>query len=287
MRNADYSTQSKIASYLYYATGRVSREVVFPRGDTGQAAMILLVEQKKSIEQIATLCERFGQVVKMEKDLRLIEVFTDSAKMTEVDEVKLKDPEDPDFEFLNLKSLKHFDPEWQLAAAKRLASAKPGELRADITEQFVDMLPVSHPELQLEIIRALKIWAEPESDIGEAVLNAAKNLHAEGRVSKVCMELLIDRQVAGCELILMELWNKDPVLWADHFIKLGAGAELMLLPQITKMDTGHLSMASEILGKVGTKECGNYLKGIIENSELDAKKIKSLQAAIDEIKKRS
>ena len=261
--------------------------MVFPRGDTGQAAMILLVEQKKSIEQIATLCERFGQVVKMEKDLRLIEVFTDSAKMTEVDEVKLKDPEDPDFEFLNLKSLKHFDPEWQLAAAKRLASAKPGELRADITEQFVDMLPVSHPELQLEIIRALKVWAEPESDIGEAVLNAAKNLHAEGRVSKVCMELLIDRQVAGCELILMELWNKDPVLWADHFIKLGAGAELMLLPQITKMDTGHLSMASEILGKVGTKECGNYLKGIMENSELDAKKIKSLQAAIDEIKKRS
>ena len=287
VRNADYSTQSKIASYLYYVTGRVSREVVFPRGDTGQAAMILLVEQEKSIEQIAALCERFGEVVKMEKDLRLIEVFTDRAKTEGVDEVKLKDPEDPDFEFLNLKSLKHFDPEWQLAAAKRLASAKPGDLRADITEQFVDMLPSSHPELQLEIIRALKSWAEPESDIGEALLNAANNLHAEGRVSQVCMELLIDRQVAGCELILMELWNKDPVLWSDQFIKLGAGAELMLLPQIIKMDAGHLSMASEILGKVGTKECVSYLKGIIENSKLDAKKIKSLQAAIDEIKKRS
>ena len=287
VRNADYSTQSKIASYLYYVTGRVSREVVFPRGDTGQAAMILLVEQEKSIEQIAALCERFGEVVKMEKDLRLIEVFTDRAKTEGVDEVKLKDPEDPDFEFLNLKSLKHFDPEWQLAAAKRLASAKPGDLRADITEQFVDMLPSSHPELQLEIIRALKSWAEPESDIGEALLNAANNLHAEGRVSQVCMELLIDRQVNGCELILMELWNKDPVLWSDQFIKLGAGAELMLLPQIIKMDAGHLSMASEILGKVGTKECVSYLKGIIENSKLDAKKIKSLQAAIDEIKKRS
>jgi len=61
----------------------------------------------------------------------------------------------------------------------------------------------------------------------------------------------------------------------------------MLLPQIAKMDAGHLSMASEILGKVGTKECVSYLKGIIENSKLDAKKIKSLQAAIDEIKKRS
>ena len=287
VRNADYSTQSKIASYLYYVTGRVSREVVFPRGDTGQAAMILLVEQEKSIEQIAALCERFGEVVKMEKDLRLIEVFTDRAKTEGVDEVKLKDPEDPDFEFLNLKSLKHFDPEWQLAAAKRLASAKPGDLRADITEQFVDMLPSSHPELQLEIIRALKSWAEPESDIGEALLNAANNLHAEGRVSQVCMELLIEHQVAGCELILMELWNKDPVLWSDQFIKLGAGAELMLLPQIAKMDAGHLSMASEILGKVGTKECVSYLKGIIENSKLDAKKIKSLQAAIDEIKKRS
>jgi hypothetical protein len=287
IRNADYSVQSKIAAYLYHATGGHSREVLFPRGDNGQAAMILLVEQRKSIEEIATLCERFGQVVRTEQDLRLLEVYVDSSATSEPDPEKLNNPDDPDYEFLNLSVLKSFDPEGHLETAKRLSKSKPKALRVDITEQLAEMLPSSYTDLQLAIIEALKTWAEPSSDIGGALLEASKKLHAQGRVSPVTMELLIRHKVDGCGAILMDLWNKDPARWSDYLLRLGAGAELVILPEIEKMESGRIVKASEILGKVGTKHSVDFLTKLIADSKVDAKKAKSLQAAIDEIKKRS
>jgi hypothetical protein len=101
------------------------------------------------------------------------------------------------------------------------------------------------------------------------------------------MELLIDRKVEGSEVILMELWNKDPASWAGTVKQLGPGAELMLLPALAGMNTEQVISASDILGEVGTKDCREYLKEFLSKSKLDAKKTKSLQAAIDEIKKRS
>ena len=287
IRNADYSAQSKIASYLYYATGGQSREVLFPRGDTGQSAMILLVEQKKSIQQIAALCERFGEVVRMEEDLRLLEVYVNSATTSEPNAAKINNAEDPDYEFLNLTALKNFDPEGQMEAAKRLAKSQPKALRADITEQLTEMLSSSHADLQLAILEALKVWAQPNSNIGGALLDAAKKLHAEGRVSPVTMELLIGHKVDGCGAILMDLWHKDPARWSDYLLQLGAGAELVILPQIEKMDIGRTVKASEILSDVGTMQSVEFLTKLIAGSKMDAKKTKSLKAAIDEIKKRS
>lgn len=287
VRNTDYSLQEKIASYLYHSTGRASREVVFPRGDAGSAALILLVEQEKSIDEIARLCERFGKIVRIEKDWRIIEVYADSTLGSDVDQIKLTNPEDPDFESLNLKALQDLDPREQVEAASRLAVAKPGALRDEIVRQFVDMLPESHSELQLEIIKALRTWAKPGTEMGEALLHAARKLHMEDMVSRECMELLIERKVEGSEVILMELWNLEPADWSDLVIKLGAGAEVMLLPRIATMTTEQVAIASEILSKTGSKDCLKYLQDLVSKPGLDAKKIKSLQAAIDEIKKRS
>lgn len=287
LRNADYKMQAKIASYLYYSTGRASREVIFPRGDTGTAALILLLEQVKGIEEIAALCKRFGKVVRMEKNWRVIEVYVESSEDGEVDQVKLNDPQDPDFESLNLKALNDLDPREQMQAVTRLTTFKPGPLRDEITRQFVDMLPDSHSGLQLEIIKALQTWAKPESDIGEALLHAARELHMKDKVSRECMELLIARKVNGSEVILLDLWKLDPTEWSDLVIQLGAGAEVLLLPQLAIMTAEQVSIASGILGKVGTKDCLKYLQDLVSKPGLDAKKIKSLQAAIDEIKKRS
>ena len=287
VRNTDFSMLEKIASYLYYSTGRASREVVFPRGDAGSAALILLVEQKESIAAIARLCERFGRIVRVEEDWRIIEVYADSTLVSDVDQLKLTNPEDPDFESLNLKALKDLDPREQVEAASRLAVAKPGALRNEIVRQFVDMLPESHSELQLVIIKALKTWATPDTDMGEALLHAVRKLHMKDMVSRECMELLIERKVEGSEMILMDLWNLEPAHWSDIVIQLGAGAEVMLLPRIATMTTEQISIASEILAKTGSKDCLKYLQDFVAKPGLDAKKIKSLQAAIDEIKKRS
>lgn len=287
LRNAPETIRGKIASYLYNATDKISRETIYKRGDSGGDGLILLVKQKRSIDEIAALCSKFGRIEKIDKKLRLIDVAVESSKMDTLDKYKVLDPESLDFEAQNLKALKSFDQKQQMNAVKRLAGAKPRALRDDITQQLITMLPTSKVDLQLEIINALKTWALPESGAGPAVLDAVRQIHLEGRVSKTAMEFLIAHQVDGCEVILFDLWNKAPVFWADVMLQLGAGAEVILLPQIKEMDVAHVVAASDILGKTGTKVCVTFLEeAMLEMPEMDEQKQNSLQAAIDEIKKR-
>ncbi len=284
LRNARKRVREKITSYLYEATGKLSRGIDYERGDDGSDGLVLLDKQKKTIDEIAALCLKFGRIEKIDKKLRLIDVSVERAKMDSLDQFKILDPESMDFEVQNLKALNSFDRSVKLQAVKRLAGAKPKAHRDDITQQLLKMLPESDTELQLEIIAALKIWALPESGAGPKVLDAVKKIHKEGKVSKEAMEFLIENQVAGSELILMELWEKDPVVWYDTFIKLGEGAQVLILPKMGGLDSPHFIAACDILGKTGTKACVSELQGMTKEKKGQEKK--SLQAAIDEIKKR-
>lgn len=282
VRNTSDTVRDKIARYLYEATDRASREIVYTRGSN---ALILFVDQVKDIDEIAAMCARFGQVQEVDRELRLIDVVLERSKVVSLDKHKALDPESLDYESQNLKALQSFDPREQMVAVKRLAVAKPRALRDEITRQLISMLPGSDVELQLEIIRALRTWALPESGAGPVVLDVVKQLHPKGKVSRASIEFLIAHQVEGCEGILLELWLEDPAGWSETLVHLGNGAEILLLPKIKEMDMAHVISASDILGKVGTRACLEFLQGLMPGME--GQKKKSLQAAIDEIKKRS
>ena len=285
VRNTGELIRDKISRYLYNATGKVSRETVYRRGDDGNDCLILLVDQKKSIEEIAAICGKFGRVANMDKDLRLLDIVLEHSKFASLDQLKVLDPEGLDYESQNLKALQGFDPKEQMDAVKRLANSKPRALRDDITRQLMKMLPESNADMQLEIIRALKTWALPESGAGPVVLDTVRKLHSIGRVSKVSMEFLISHKVEDCEFILLELWQKDPAAWSETLIHLGGGAEILLLPKIKEMDTAHLKAAADILGDIGTEASVEFLEQLMP--DMNEQKANSLQAAIDEIKKRS
>ena len=285
LRNAGALMRDKIATYLYNATGKLSRETMYQRGDDDNCGLMLLVEQQKSIDEIAALCTEFGRIEKIDKDLRLVDVVVERVKMTSLDKHKTLDPESLDFEAQNLKALRGIDPREKMDAVKRLANAEPRALREDISKRLIEMLPGSDSELQLEIIKALKTWALPDSGAEPVVLDAVGELHRQGKVSKPAMEFLVSRQVEGCEVILMDLWEQNPATWSDVMIQLGGGVEVLLLPKIKGMDTAHVKAACDILGKVGGKASLDYLGGLM--SVMDEQKRKTLQAAIDEIKKRS
>ncbi len=105
------------------------------------------------------------------------------------------------------------------------------------------------------------------------------------KVSLNAMELLIDHKVEGGEAILVELWEKNPAVWSETLVKLGEGAEVLLLPKLKEMDASHVTAAADILGKVGTESgAGFIVQDVLP--EMDEHGKKSLQAAIDEIKKR-
>lgn len=285
LRDSSELVSAKISRYLYDVTGRVNRGIEYTRGQEAQSCLILLVEQTKSIHELAKLCDRFGKVQHVDAELRLIDVLVEKNKLSELKSKKVLNPDNPDYEIQNLMALQSFDPAEQIAAIKRLAASEPRALRNDITRQLVKMLPDSNPDMQQEIIRALHHVAQPGSGAGPQVLEVVKQLHTQGKVTKVAIEFLIANQVEGCEAILVDLWLENPVVWSSVMTQLGEGAEVLLLPIIKEMSAAQHAAASNILGNVGSPSCADYLEGLIQ--ELDEKKRKSLQAAIDEIKKRS
>lgn len=284
LRNASELVSGKIRDYLYEATGKANRGIIYERGEKGSDGLILFLQQKRSIDEMAALCEKFGRIEKIEKKLRLIDVIVERSKIDQLDKYKMLDSSSLDFEFQNLQALKSIDPTERLNAVKRLAGAEPRSRRDDITQQFIKMIPESSIELQLELINALKTWALPTAGAEPVVLEAVKKIHAQGKADKASMEFLIGRKVEGSELILVDLWEGNPAAWSEMMLQLGQDAQILLTPKLKDMDVPHLVSACEIIAKTGTAESIPLLEKLMEEKEGQSEN--SLQAAIDEIKKR-
>jgi predicted Zn finger-like uncharacterized protein len=284
LRNASETIRGKIGAYLYEVTDKASREIIYKRGESGNHGLVVLVEQKKSIDEIAALCSKFGRIDKIDRKLRVIDVVVESSKLIKLDPYNALDRDSLDYQLQNLKALKSIDPKERMKAVKRLADSEPKARRRDIAEALIQMLPESKTDLQLEIIKTLKKWSKPGEGAEPVVLAAVKQIHQQGKVDKTSMEFLVDRGVEGSEVILIELWDKDPVTWSDIVMRLGEGAQILLLPKIKEMDVAHLAAVSAILGKTGTAACIPHLEQEMASKDEHGKK--SLQAAIDEIKKR-
>jgi len=285
IRNAQIGVRDKIAEYLYEETGKESRGTSFNRGDTGLCSLILMENQTRGIDEIASLCGKFGRVNKIHRDLRVIDVIVETSKVVKLDPNKSIDPKSGGFYNQQLIALRSFDPEVKRNAVKRLAGSEPKALRDDISKALINILPTSQNELKLEIIKTLLVWSQPGDGADLVVLEAVRKLHQDKMVDKPAMTFLIDREVDGSEVVLMDLWQSEPVAWSGLFLKLGEGAQFLLLPHLKGMDTVHIVAAADILGKVGTPPCIPYLEEVTGKQDEQGKK--SLQAAIDEIKKRS
>ncbi len=286
LRDASQNLRSKIARYLYNATDKVSRETSYDRGITGLNGLILLVEQKKTIDEIALLCETFGRIEKISRDHRVIDVTVENNKVGSLDQDKALDPDDVNFQSQNLKALTDIDPNVQIKAVIRLGNSEPKALRDDITQQMLLMLPEANKELKIELIKALRVWSQPGDGAGKLVMEAVDELHKEGAVDKNGVEFLIQRKIDGVGVILMDLWKKNPVAWAETLKNLGEGAEILLLPILNDLDETQVVVASDILGKVGSQASIAPIQDAMTKMKSEAAK-KSMQAAIDEIKKGS
>lgn len=284
LRDARKLIRDKILDYLYEETGKTNRGTSYDQVDQASRGLILMVKQKISIDEIAVMCEKFGNINKIHRDLRLIDITVDPAKIVHLDPKKSLDVNSPDYYRQQLAALKSFDPEVKMKAVKRLAGVEPKSMRDDISRALIEMLPTSPNDLKLKIIKTLQVWSKPGDGADAVVLKAVQELHQEGLVSNAAMTFLVDRRVDGSEKILIDLWGKDPVAWSDLFLSLGEGAQVLLLPRLKEMDTVHIVAASDILGKLGSKTCVTDLEAVMEG--LDETGKKSLQAAIDEIKKR-
>ncbi len=290
LRNANKGVREKISDYLYEETGKLARGISYDRGDfrdSGLYGLILLQQQTKSIDEVAVLCSKFGRINKIYKNLRVVDVTVSNSKIVKLDPESSLDPSSSTYYREQLKALRGFDPEQIKKAVARLGGVEPKAHRDDISKELLRLLAEKKDkELRLALFKAISVWSQPGDGAGVVVLAAVNDLYKVGESSKIAMEFLIDRQVDGSQLVLMELWSKDPVEWSPLFLKLGEGAQVLLLPSLNQMDTVHVVAAADILGKVGSKACVPELEKAAEQQTEELSK-NSLKAAIDEIEKRS
>lgn len=281
MRGGSRIAKDKIAGNIYESSNKEDRGVLYERGNN---SLFLMTEQTIDIEELAAICEKFGDVKLVSKELRLIDLLVSEVDMNQSKSPALFDSSHKDFYYTNLLALKSIEPSERLSAVCRLGTAAPIAHRDDIVKKLLVLLPESNTEHQLAIIKALKTWSQLGDGAESAVYLAAVKLYEADQIDKVTMEFLIERKVENSALMLIELWEKDPVGWGDLLTSLDEGAQDLLLPKLSQLEGISFLSACRILGEVGNGDALSIMNGIL--GEKNGQSEKTLKASIDEIKKR-
>ncbi len=283
MRDSSYAARSVIANSIYKHIGEIDRGITYARDDN---SLLVLTKQRVSIDDLAVICEKYGEVLSVSKKLRIIELQI-SGETSYGNSANIFNSSKPDFQKLNLQALNSISSLVRLGAIKRLGDSKPIALRHDIVTALVNLLPKGDHEHQLAIIKTLKTWSKPDDGIGTeaAVLAAVKSFRNKGEsVNAEAIEFLIERDIEGSKVILMELWDEEPVVWSELLITLDGDAEAMVLKDIKSMNTKQFLLACHVLKQVGTEGSLGILKSMLNTKEEQSEK--TLKATIDEIEKR-
>lgn len=281
LRESTKLLRDKIYSSINDVTDQSNQGVLYDRGENG---LLLLTDQKISLDEMVNVCGQFGEVVKVLPNLRLIDLKVIRKKMITQSSLAALNPSHRDFQQQNLIALRSIDTMERLGAIRRLGNAEPIAHRHDVVQALIKLLPTSNAEHQLAIIKTLKKWSEPGEGAESAVLEVSASLYEQDKVDVITMDFLLERNVDEGALLLMNLWEKDPVTWGESFIKLKDKAELLLLPKLSEMQEMPFASANTILRKTGTGEAIPVLESLL--TEAGEKNAKTLKATIDEIKKR-
>ncbi|HUY93020.1 MAG TPA: HEAT repeat domain-containing protein [Pirellulales bacterium] len=119
----------------------------------------------------------FGTVTVLHVSQSLLVVVADASKLAALPppappspppaplRPQASDPRDPAFYRRNLEDLSNSNPGYRHAAAFRLQSAEPKELRAEIAQAFIKMLGDSDKSLRHLAVQALPVWATADEAV--------------------------------------------------------------------------------------------------------------------------
>ena len=193
LRNASTIVRAQISEYLYEETEKRSRGITYNQVDKNRSGLILMTNQEISIDELASMCGKFGRVDGVHREYRVIDVTVQNSKIIKLDPSKSLDPDSPDFFRQQLASLRSIDPKVKMEAVKRLGRSQPKAMRDDIAKELMMMLPYSQVDLQLEIIKTLQVWSQPGDGAGHERTNSSpsqwsfKTGVSGTRTSKFCI----------------------------------------------------------------------------------------------------
>ncbi|MEO1857114.1 MAG: hypothetical protein ABGY95_07100 [Rubritalea sp.] len=277
-----------IKDYLARALNTDEVPRVYTNRELNDQPCILLVylNSKQPLEKAALLIGEFGTVMKVRKDLQIVEVVVEPSTFKNSKFDVLVDDENPQFYQANLAELKHIDQERQLAAVQRLSKTQKFFLRADIARQFQTLIELESLELKLAAVEALARWDRADQDNASALIVSQARKFAVNQkiVPQSYLNYLLEQKVEEVGDILLYAWMKERVLHEVTLIRAGKIAEVALIDMLPELEPVELDSAANVLRKIGTSDALPSLLIAYELANEDVKK--SLKATIDEIKSR-
>lgn len=249
------------------------------------ATLLVYSDSKTSLKDVVASVAKFGKVVDVREELRVIDVLVNESALTMSDSHILVDDQHPNFHAVNLRELKHIDPERQEAAVHRFIDVSRLRLRADVNQQLLTMLQDPYCEIKEDVVEALKRWDDPKSGVrGEIAKQAREFAVQQKAIPKSYLEFLVEQDVKIIGDIIVYAWMNDRISNESLLLSAGSRAENALLEVFDDLDPSAKRSASIVLRKVGTERSLDVLIPVYQSAEGDLKN--SLKATIDEIQSR-
>lgn len=285
LRNLREQNRYMVRDYLLRITGADPMSHFYPR-DRSDFLMVL-TGTHESLEEIAKITSKIGEVVNSYPDLGVIEIRVINQNFIEPPADQLDDQNSKDFYSLNLRELDSIDIQRVLRAVRRLATSEPKILRDDISQALIRLLKApGELEFKLETSRALDVWSNNRKEFGSLLLETTRDLLAkEVLVPHEMMQILAKLKPEGLAQLLEEMWSRNPMDWETLLGDLGPTAEPLILSRFSKLDDHTRRSAIRLLGRVGGHASIETLNSAIANADPEMKIL--IDSSLDSIQKRN
>ncbi len=284
LRGLRESNAEMVYSYLVRISQSSQQSHLYPR--MNQNALIVLINPKLTLEELALQSERIGAVSQIVPELHLIEVKVANERFSEQSPVILNDKENGAFYLLNLRELQGIDIRRINDALLRLALADPLQSRDDIIKRMIELLEISDREMLINICKAMLVWSDGNDGAPQAAMKAASILFVSEKDLPIEVATFLAKwQQPDLYPILEQLWLNDPTSWEEVFMKSGEPAEARLIKHLTQGSSRQRMSAARIIGRVGGTTGAEALQLALE-ATTDLELQSSFSNALDAIRQR-
>lgn len=276
------SNAELVENYLMRVSGASDSSHLYPR--LNENYLLVLINPKLSLEEMAVECGRLGRVDQIVSDLYLIDATVQNSLFVEQPIAKLSDKTDGAYYQLNLRELQGIDSRRANEALLRLSLAEPIQSRNDIIKRMKELLAMCDREMLENLARALLVWSDGQDGAPEAMMEVAVPLYQKENDLPVEVVIFLSKwQQPGIYPIMEKLWLSDAIKWEDALSKAGPKVEAWIIPYLVTGDNQQRISATRIAARVGGDDALSALQQALkgtDNIELQT----SYQNAIDAIK---
>jgi hypothetical protein len=284
LRGLRESNVELVQNFLVRVSGADENSHLYPR--LKQHYLLVLNNPQLSSELMINECARLGVVQQHWPDLHLIDVSVENDRFVQQPIGKLSDKKDGTFYQLNLRELQGIDLRRINEALIRLSMAEPVQSRDDIVKRLIELLAMSDKEMLINVCKALMVWSNGKDRAPEVATQKALEFYAKNSMlPHEVVAFLAKWRQPEVYPILDDLWQQEPVVWEEIYMRSGEPAEARLLPHLVENRKQLRMSAARIASRVGGKKSLDLLEELIAK-EKDLELQSSFENARDAIQQR-